>query len=192
MAPTRREIEIKYRTVLPGPMATMLFLVVKILHVISAVLWVGAAVFLNVIAIPSIMKAPPTAQGPILANLIPRATKFFIHVGLLTVITGYLAFFAFTGIDRVDFTAPYQMVMSIGGGMGVIMFLEGFFVVKPATEQLLKLGAKIAAGGGPPSPELKAEGDALRGKLMKASMITIILGITSLVIMVLGNSYVHA
>jgi hypothetical protein len=57
------------------------------------------------------------------------------------------------------------MTFGIGGLLALIAMLLGLFVVTPAAIRASKLGAEMAAGGKPPTPEQAAEMQRLQVKL---------------------------
>ena len=63
------------------------------------------------------------------------------------------------------------MTFAIGGVLAIIAALVGIFVATPLGIRAGKLGATIAAGGKPPSPEQAAEMQRIQVKLGMTSLL---------------------
>lgn len=65
--------------------------------------------------------------------------------------------------------------LTIGSLAGIGAWAMGLITIAPTVERLDAVGGRIAAAGGPPSPELLAEMERLAAKLHRAGVIDIVL-----------------
>jgi len=79
------------------------------------------------------------------------------------------------------------MTFGIGAVLALIAVLLGIFVVTPAAMRTGKLGAEIAAGGRPPTPEQAAEMQGLQMKLGKMAMVAASLLTLTTIAMAVGR-----
>jgi hypothetical protein len=88
----------------------------------------------------------------------------------IVVLTGvrlYMVRFSSTWV-----TTPEGLVLTLGALLGLAAFVMGVFIQKPAVEKMSALGARIAASGAPPTPELAAEMQRLRARVRKIASLT--------------------
>lgn len=86
-------------------------------------------------------------------------------MSLLTVLAGgFLYYRLFSGNWRLVSTGP-GIGFTIGAIAGILLFLEGFLLVKPRAERMAKLGAEIQSAGGPPSAARTAELESIQTEI---------------------------
>ena len=106
-------------------MSTVLFLTLRVLHVLIAAVWVGATVFMTFLVMPAIEASGP-AGGQVMMGLNRKGiTAFFAALGGTTVLTGLYLFWRFTGgfdpaISRshAGMALPEEIMNSNGPGFG--------------------------------------------------------------------------
>ena len=116
-----------------------LFLV-RYLHVLSGVMWIGILWYFNFIQIPSMPKIPADQKPAITKVIAPEALFWFRWGALATIITGLLlAMMSGYLIDSLTLAAP-----RIGFGMwfGLIMAFNVWFIIWP--NQKIALGMVTA------------------------------------------------
>jgi uncharacterized membrane protein len=134
-----------------------LVIVLRILHIISGVFWVGAALMLTFFISPTVGATKEAGQG-FMRHFMGK-TKFNLAMwtaALTTVIAGSTLYW----IDSKGFTSDW---MHSGPGIGfgiaaifaVLGLIIGFFQGKNSNA-MAKLGGQIQAQGKPPSPEQAA------------------------------------
>ena len=125
------------------------------LHVISGVMWIGLLWYFNFVQIPS-MPTIPDEQKPAISKVIaPAALWWFRWAAMATIVTGLLlALFSGYLLDAATlgavygFAVPKHTMIGIGMWLGAVMWFNVWFVIWP--------NQKIALGIESASPEEKA------------------------------------
>lgn len=170
-------------------MSVLLFLSMRVLHVVLAGAWFGAAVFILLYLLPIITQAG-SAGGPIVTALVRRGVPAYMaSIGGLTVVTGIYLFWRFTGgFDPVVSASRAGMAFSIGALSGVIALAIGGSMIGGSVKKMAALGAKAAAL--PEGPERAAHMssiNALRERAAMAGKIVVFLLFISMATMALGH-----
>jgi uncharacterized membrane protein len=155
------------------------FLVLRFVHIISGIVWVGSGVFVAFFLIPAVANnrqvMPPLMEG------LQRRRVFIIlpTAGLLTILAGVRLLW----IDSAGFAESYMQTgpgrtFSIGGTAAIIALLLQVFVSRPAGVKLGAIAAQLAAS--PPANErerLGAEAERLRRRNAMATLATVLFGL---------------
>ena len=128
-------------------------LILRYVHVLSGVMWIGLLWYFNFVQIPNMPKIPDE-QKPAIGKVIAPAALFWFRWGAMaTIITGLL-------VAHVNGYLPQAMTLGIMDGvakhtaigigmwLGIIMFINVWFVIWP--------NQKRALGMVEASPEKKA------------------------------------
>ena len=139
----------------------------RLIHILFGVFWVGTAIFNAVFLVPALRALGP-AGGPVMQEIAGKRKLpvYFFVAGLLTVLSGFGLYWH----DSQGFTNGFMrsaggMTFGIGAVFALIAILLGVFIVTPAAIRAAKLGAEMAAGGKPPTPEQAAEMQRLQATL---------------------------
>lgn len=151
-------------------------IVLRLLHVVLGVYWVGTVVFLAVFLEPSIRGAGP-AGGQVMQGLAGRHfMEIMPAVALLAVLSG-LRLFALDAAGAPDFMRSRGgMAFTTGAVAALIGFGIGVFVMRPAIKRAMAIG---------PDPARQAEAQvfrrraALAGRVV-AALLTIAAGAMSI------------
>ena len=137
-----------------GPLDTAFWsLILRYVHVLSGIMWIGLLWYFNFVQIPNMPKIPDE-QKPAIGKVIAPAALFWFRWGAMaTIITGllvahvngYLTQAMTLGI--MDGVAKHTAI-GIGMWLGIIMFINVWFVIWP--------NQKRALGMVEASPEKKA------------------------------------
>jgi uncharacterized membrane protein len=140
------------------------FLVLRFIHVVGAIAWVGGGMYVAFFLIPALMQTPQII--PQLMDSLQRRKVFVIlpTIGLLVVLSGIRLLW----IDSAGFAESYLSTgpgrtFSVGGTAGILAFLIQVLVQRPAGARLGKISAALLAS--PPPEErqrLTAEAERLR------------------------------
>jgi uncharacterized membrane protein len=148
-----------------------LIFALRIVHVVSGVLWAGAMVFLAWFLLPA-LRGSGAAGGSVIQQLVRvrRLPAYLVTVMLLTVVSGLLLF----RHDTVTFGAGWMrtgpgMTFSMGAAFALVAATIGVLVNTPTAKRLSALGASIQAGGKPPSADQAATLTMLQARLARAS-----------------------
>lgn len=146
-------------------------IILRFLHIVSALFWVGAALMLALFVEPAAQAAGP-AGSQFMQKL--ALSKYGIAVsiaGTLTVLAGFILFF------RLGYglgTIPGQTFLG-GGIVGLIGLIYGGAVTGPAAAKMGRLGAATGSDGKPPATEQMGQMQALQAKLAQAGRIQAVL-----------------
>lgn len=150
-----------------------MLILLRLTHVLFGVFWAGTAMFNAIFLIPTVRALGP-AGGKVMQEIAAKRKLpvYFLVAGILTVLSGFALFWH----DSAGFSNGFMrsaggMTFGAGGVFALIAVLVGIFVVTPAAMRLTKLGAAIAAGGKPPTPEQAAEVQGLQIRLGMMAML---------------------
>lgn len=154
-------------------------LVLRFLHVLSGIIWVGSGVFVAFFLIPAIAGKPQLMPG-VMEGLQRRRVFIILPLaGLIAILSGIRLLW----IDSAGFADSYMQTgpgrtFSIGGAAAIIAFLLQVFVSRPAGVKLGAIAAQLA--GSPPANErerLTAEADRLRRRNAMATLGAVLFGL---------------
>ena len=158
-----------------------LFFVLHWIHVLSSIMWLGTLYFFNFYLTAFLEKARPEVRVGVFSLLVPLALRGFNWSTVATVLTGWILYFHSLGAvgTAVFFDWPYGLAISIGGLLGTVMFLNGWFIMHPKQERIVASAIGVAKGE-EPIPEA-----ALLGRhVVLTSRVNLVLSIPMLFLMV--------
>ncbi|MBN1453095.1 MAG: hypothetical protein JW963_18920 [Anaerolineales bacterium] len=154
-----------------------LMIVLRLLHIISGVFWVGAALMLTFFISPTVGATKEAGQG--FMRHFMRQTKFNLVMwtaALTTVIAGQILYW----IDSDGFTSAWMhsgpgIGFGVAAGFAFLGLIAGVFQGRNSNA-MAQLGGQIQAQGTPPSPEqasrLQSLGKALAiGGMLNATFL---------------------
>ncbi|NIA67558.1 hypothetical protein HBA54_03040 [Pelagibius litoralis] len=112
------------------------------LHVISGVMWIGLLWYFNFVQIPNMPKIPDEQKPAIGKVIAPAALWWFRWGAMATIVTGIILA-ALNGYLIEAFTlgltdgVPKHTMIGIGMWLGVIMFINVWFVIWPNQKRAL-------------------------------------------------------
>jgi len=120
----------------------------RIVHVLSAVFWVGTLLFNAFFLFPAITASGPSA-GPVMAALQKRGMMVVLPiVGVLTILSGYTMLWILSGGAIGAYAATrVGRVLTMAGGFALIGFVFGMLVARPAGIAAGKLAREVASAG---------------------------------------------
>jgi uncharacterized membrane protein len=111
--------------------------VVRWLHVISGVMWIGLLWYFNFVQIPS-MPSIPDEQKPAISKVIaPTALFWFRYGALATVITGLLVAWMQGYIVNALTLQPGVVAIGIGMWIALLMAFNVWFIIWPNQKKAL-------------------------------------------------------
>lgn len=130
-------------------------LILRLVHILGAVFWVGAAYVMFLFLQPTAQATAPEGQRFMLHLLAKRRfTEAVLGAALLTGAAGALLFLRDSGGLRLEWmTQPQGLGFTIGGvagGVALVLFVFGGY---PAGRRLVDIGSRIQAEGRPPSED---------------------------------------
>jgi hypothetical protein len=169
--------------------ATLLFLILRVVHVLLAALWIGAAGFMVIFVFPS-LRETGAAGGPMIAAIARRGLNAFMGaLGGITALTGIYLYWRLTGhFDPASSATRSAMVFGTGGILGILAVIIGGAVVGRNARTMGTLGGKaMALPEGPERAGLLAQSAAARDRAAASARIVLLLQAIALVLMAIGH-----
>lgn len=148
----------------------------RLLHIVIGVFWVGAVTFIAFFLIPSLRAVGP-AGGAVMEQLTARRMPLWLMgAGILTVLSGFgLYWHDSAGFSSTWLASGPGRTFGFGAVMALIAVVVGMAVNSPVASRLGGLGTRIKAAGRPPSPDELAEMQRLQQRLARASVLAALL-----------------
>jgi uncharacterized membrane protein len=163
---------------------TILF-ILRIVHIFAGVLWVGSAVSYFFFVEPSVkglgMSGPKFMQEFIERRQYPLYMNI---VSALTIVAGALLYWNTSGgLQLVWLKTGAGLGFTIGALVALVVYLIGFFMIRPRAGQLGALGKQIGMSGGTPNAEQVTSLQQLDHEMRSIERIDVILLTISLLAM---------
>jgi hypothetical protein len=169
--------------------STVVFLVLRALHVLMAALWVGAVGFMVFFVMPAMQQTGPAA-GPMMGAIARRGLNAFMGaLGGLTVVTGFYLYWRFTGgFEPALSGTRAAMVFGTGGIAGLASVIIGGAVVGRNMARMGQLGGKaMALPEGPERAAMLQQSNAARDRGVTGARIVLALQLVAVVCMAIGH-----
>jgi uncharacterized membrane protein len=144
--------------------------VLRLIHILSGVFWVGGILFLARFLFPTATALGPAA-GPVMDHLnrVLRLPQILLGAGLITVLSGFTLYWRDSkAAGPAWMGSPTGMVFGTGAVFAILAIVIGLTVNMPTAKRLGELMASIQASGSPPSPEQRGALQALQARLGSA------------------------
>lgn len=164
-------------------------IVLRIIHIVAAVFWVGAALLFFFFIQPTAKDLGPQG-GPFMGHLTQRRKlpQAITSASAVTVVAGLLLYWESSGgLNRAWIESGPGIGFTVGGLAAIAAFLLGLVAVKPAVTKMGKLGGEVQASGGPPSETQAAELQRLEGRLRVAGNTNVTLLLIAVVAMAIAR-----
>ena len=146
----------------------------RVIHIVLGVCWVGAVVFIAVFLVPSVRATGP-AGGAIMRELVQerRMSLWLMAAAVLTILSGIGLYW----VDSAGFQSAWLgsgpgRAFGLGGVLAVAGAAVGMGVSTPTGRRLAQVAAPIQAERRPPTPEEAAQIAALQQRLNRATNAT--------------------
>lgn len=127
------------------------------IHFLSGITWIGILYYFNFIQTPFFAETEAAVRSSAVQKLVPRALWWFRWGAMFTFLAGILLYMHKLGDvgGSIFYSSSYGLTISIGGTMGILMFLNVWLVIWPAQKVVIASAVQVA-GGGQPIPEAAA------------------------------------
>jgi hypothetical protein len=153
------------------------FLLLRIVHILSALTWYGGALTAALFILPTARRLGP--DGSRFMQDFAAESGFTVAMmiaGWLTVIAGGIMFaFVSGGFNHDWLRSPTGITLSIGALFGISAVVHGAVANGRTADKLAGVSREIAAAGGPPTPEQVTRLIALREKLARGAIVGVVL-----------------
>ncbi|MDQ4034649.1 MAG: hypothetical protein M3153_01865 [Chloroflexota bacterium] len=155
--------------------------VLRIVHIVSGVFWVGGAALFFFYLEPTMNKLGPDAEKFVDEMVNRRKVPiYFVTFSTLTVLAGVILYWRdFGGIS----TSPMGLALGLGGVAALLAWLGGNLLLPKTLGELSGIAAEIKQAGGPPSGALMSRMHATQQRLRLIGLIDIGLLIFAVVAM---------
>ena len=145
-------------------------IVLRILHVLPGVIWVGGASLMAWVIEPQLRAAGPQVQGPAMSSIAKKLTPVLVGSAALTILVGFALIMRTPGHEASDlFSTSWGWAIGLGMVLGI------------AAGGIEALGAQIS---GAPTPAQATAMAGHQGTLRRNSRIASILGLVAVALMV--------
>lgn len=156
----------------------MEILLLRLVHVLGGIFWVGAGVFNFVWIAPALAAAGPAAAGPVMQTLQQR--RLFVvlpSVALLTMLSGLRLMMIQSGNFGADyFRTGIGATFAIGGAAAIVAFAIGIFSAMPGQRRLAALAADMVGADESSRGAMQAEMGRIQRRLrVVGPLITLLL-----------------
>ena len=146
-------------------------IILRLLHICSGVFWAGATIYLALFIVPAVQASG--AEGTKFMQQLTRTRNLPLIMTIaatLNVVCGiWLLWKLSDGFQSAYMSSEHGIILSIGGTLALIAYLEGLLVTRPTIMKVAKLGGEIAKAGGPPTPEQAQQLMVYRKKIFNAN-----------------------
>lgn len=121
-------------------------ILLRLIHVVGGVFWVGSVMFTSFFLMPTLMKAGPMVAGPVSAGLQARRMMTWMPIiALLVILSGLRLMMIVSGGDSHWFVHRTGHTYMVSGALAIIAFIVGFTVTRPAMTKAGKLAQSAAS-----------------------------------------------
>jgi uncharacterized membrane protein len=169
--------------------STLLFLVLRIVHVLLAAVWLGSTALVVLFVFPA-SKQAGAAAAPMMAAIGRRGlNRYMGALGGVTVLTGIYLYWRFTGGFTPELSATRTaMVFGTGGIAGILAVIIGGAVAGRNAARMEALGDKaVALPEGAERAALMTQSAAARDRALAGARIVLVLQMIALGCMAIGH-----
>ena len=165
----------------------MLMVVLRFVHIVLGVLWVGGVFALSVIVIPC-MQQLGLPLDPLTKTLNHRKfSQIMMAFGGLTVLAGLTMMYILGHGNEAFFQSHFGRTLSLGGLCAILALVIGGSVARPALAKIGKLQADLAANPPKGDDPRKAQIAALQQRIVFFSKLVVILLLVAVTCMAIAR-----
>ncbi len=158
----------------------VLMIVLRVIHILSGIFWVGFAIFNLAFLQPTI--AATGAEGQKTLQYLMRKTRLMTTVYIaatLTMLTGLIQLGVISNMQHTFINSGWGLTITLGSLSGIVAWFNAIHFIRGIFNKMGVLGMEIQSSEGPPDPDKLGEMQALVQKLGKV-------GKTALVFMIIA------
>lgn len=161
----------------------------RALHIVIGVFWVGAVLLLSMFVTPSVRAAGPAA-GPVMQQLmVVRALpRWLMAAAMLTLLSGLGLYWRDSGgFQSAWLGSGPGKTFGLGGVLGILAAVVGMAVNAPTARKMTELAARLQGAGRAPTAEEQAMLAGYQSRLARASNVTTVLLILATIMMAVAR-----
>ncbi len=145
------------------------FVFLLVIHIVSVVSWMGAAVLFVIVIGPALQKLNAQSRADFLLEVLPKFGRFIQFSSTVTLIAGITLLGYVGSVDTNLLPSGLGLLLLLSGGvLGLVAFIVAMIVVVPSSNRLASALAKLRETQGQTkdtglSEELARFQDAIRG-----------------------------
>ena len=150
-------------------------LVLRLIHVLGGVFWVGSGMFTAFFLMPALKESGPAA-AQVLAGLQRRRMMVILPVNAIVTMLAGIRLMQITsgGFARDYFTTPMGKTYAVSAILAIVSLLLGLVVARPGALRLTRL-TQMSASGEMDRAKLKAEMEAVQRRMAVVTMVALTL-----------------
>jgi hypothetical protein len=154
-----------------------LIVVLRLLHVLPAIFWVGGSLLVHGHVLPTAKRLGPDAVKFMQSLVTDSRMSLALTIsGWIATVAGAILFVFVSGrFDHGWMTSPTGLTFQVGALFGIAGLGVGASIQAPNASRLAALSREIAGAGGPPTPAQVARMNLLRDKLERGGRIASVL-----------------
>ena len=122
-----------------------LVVVLRWLHVVAGILWIGLLYYFNFVQIPTMPSIPAELKPAVSKHIAPNALFYFRWAAALIVLLGaLLAYFNGYLVEALSLREGFRMI-GIGMWLGLVMAINVWFIIWPNQKKALGIVAAEAS-----------------------------------------------
>ena len=146
-------------------------IVLRLVHVLCGMLWVGAMVFMSAFLMPALQQVGPAAGAVMGALQRRRLMTFMPVVATLTLLSGFRLYWIMSdGLAAAYVESPVGITFGVAGLLATVGFVLGLAVARPAMARAGALAQRVASAPEAERAALQAEMAGLRQRGRAASL----------------------
>jgi uncharacterized membrane protein len=146
-------------------------ILLRVLHIVASVFWVGVALFIATFLGPALGAAGP-AGGAVMNQLaqVRRLPLYMMSATAITLVTGFLLYWIDGTLGgKAWLGSGPGRVFGLGGVLGLAGGIVGMAINAPTGKKLGAIGAAMATAGRAPTPDELATMQALQRRMSTAA-----------------------
>jgi hypothetical protein len=166
----------------------IIFVGLRLIHILAGSFWVGAAVVTTAFLMPTARALGPEGGRFVQAILGKfRLSNYISLSAILTTLAGIaLYWIASDGLQPAWIFTSAGIILSIGAMTGIVAAILGGVVTAPTAARMEALSKEMQSAGGPPKPEQLAQLQKLQLRLGQAGLWGTILLVVTIVAMAIA------
>ena len=153
----------------------MLMVVLRFVHIVLGVLWVGGVFALSVIIIPGMQQLGLPLDSLTKTLNHRKFSQIMMAFGGLTVLAGLTMMYILGHGNEAFFQSHFGRTLSLGGLCAILALVIGGSVARPTLAKIGKLQADLAANPPKGDDPRKAQIAALQRRIVFSSKLVVIL-----------------
>jgi uncharacterized membrane protein len=163
-------------------------LVLRVVHVIGAIFWAGAILFVVHFLEPAVRDLGPDGAKVMQAIQRRRYMEVTPVMALLTILSGFWLYHRdFGRFHPGPGASPAEISYGLGALAAVVALVVGLSVIRPSALRLGRLGGEIAQAPPDRREALLAEMNRYRGRVRMGGRVLVLLLTISMVTMAIGR-----